>query len=74
MVSTHIEEEPPIYRCLFNSLSRVFKGTRMGGRMGTDRVKVKGLKILKLIHEENIMVVKGCIPGHKGSYIIVEGK
>lgn len=54
--------------------SRVFKGTRMGGRMGTDRIKVKGLKVLKLIHEENLMVVSGSIPGHKGSYIIVEGK
>jgi large subunit ribosomal protein L3 len=54
--------------------ARVFKGTRMGGRMGTDRVKVKGLKILKLIADENLMVVSGSIPGHKGSYIIVEGK
>ena len=54
--------------------SRVLKGTRMGGRMGTDRVKVKGLKIMKLIAEENLMVVTGSIPGHKGSYIIVEGK
>ena len=54
--------------------SRVLKGTRMAGRMGTDRVKVKGLKIMKLIAEENLMVVAGSIPGHKGSYIIVEGK
>ena len=54
--------------------SRVLKGQRMAGRMGTDRVKVKGLKIIKLIAEENLMVVKGSVPGHKGSYIIVEGK
>ena len=54
--------------------SRVFKGTRMGGRMGTDQIKIKGLKIVKMIAEENLMVVAGSIPGHKGSYIIVEGK
>jgi large subunit ribosomal protein L3 len=54
--------------------SRVLKGQRMAGRMGTDRVKVKGLKIIKLIAEENLMVVRGSVPGHKGSYIIVEGK
>lgn len=54
--------------------SRVFKGTRMAGRMGGERVKVKGLKVLKLIAEENLMVISGSIPGHKGSYIIVEGK
>lgn len=54
--------------------SRVLKGQRMAGRMGTDRVKVKGLKIIKLIAEENLMVVSGSVPGHKGSYIIVEGK
>ena len=54
--------------------SKVLKGQRMAGRMGNDRVKVKGLKIIKLIAEENLMVVKGRVPGHKGSYIIVEGK
>ncbi len=54
--------------------SRVLKGTRMAGRMGTDRVKVKGLNIIKLIAEENLMVVRGSIPGHKGAYVIVEGK
>jgi large subunit ribosomal protein L3 len=54
--------------------SKVLKGQRMAGRMGNDRVKVKGLKIIKLIAEENLMVVKGSVPGHKGSYIIVEGK
>ena len=54
--------------------SKVLKGQRLAGRMGNDRVKVKGLKIIKLIAEENLMVVKGRVPGHKGSYIIVEGK
>jgi large subunit ribosomal protein L3 len=54
--------------------SKVLKGQRMAGRMGNDRVNVKGLKIIKLIAEENLMVVKGSVPGHKGSYIIVEGK
>lgn len=52
--------------------SRVFKGMRMGGRMGTDRIKVQNLRILKVIPEKNLLVVSGSIPGHKGSYVIVE--
>jgi large subunit ribosomal protein L3 len=52
--------------------SRVFKGVRMAGRMGNDRVKVKNLKVLKLIPEENLMVVSGSIPGAKNSYVIIE--
>ena len=52
--------------------SRVFKGMRMAGRMGTDRVKVQNLRILKVIPEKNLLVVSGSIPGHKGSYVIVE--
>lgn len=52
--------------------SRVFKGTRMGGRMGNDRVKMINLQILKVIPEDNLIVVKGAVPGHKGCYVIVE--
>lgn len=52
--------------------SRVFKGMKMGGRTGTDRVKVQNLQILKVIPEKNLLVVSGSIPGHKGSYVIVE--
>lgn len=52
--------------------SKVLKGQKMGGRMGTDRVKVKGLEILKLMPEENIIIVSGCIPGHNNSTVIIE--
>ncbi|MEM7369238.1 MAG: 50S ribosomal protein L3 [Bacteroidota bacterium] len=52
--------------------SRVFKGMKMGGRMGTDRVKVQNLRILKVIPEKNLLVISGSIPGHKGSYVIIE--
>lgn len=52
--------------------SRVFKGMKMAGRMGTDRVKVKNLKVLKLIPEENLMIVSGSIPGAKNSFVIIE--
>jgi large subunit ribosomal protein L3 len=52
--------------------SRVFKGMRMAGRMGGDRVKNINLQIMKLIPEKNIVLVKGSVPGAKGSYIIIE--
>jgi len=52
--------------------SRVFKGMRMAGRMGGDRVKVQNLQILKVYPEQNLLVVSGSIPGAKGSYVILE--
>ena len=52
--------------------SRVFPGMRMAGHMGCDRVKVTNLAILKLIPENNLIVVKGSVPGAKGSYLILE--
>jgi large subunit ribosomal protein L3 len=52
--------------------SRVFKGKRLAGRMGGDRVKVLNLRILKVITESNLLLVKGSIPGAKGSYLIIE--
>ena len=52
--------------------SRVFKGMRMAGRMGGDRVKIQNLKILKVYTEQNLLVVSGSIPGAKGSYVIVD--
>lgn len=52
--------------------SKVFKGMRMAGRMGGKRIKTKNLKILKIIPEKNIILIKGAIPGHKGSYVIIE--
>ncbi len=52
--------------------SRVFKGMRMAGHMGGDRVKVFNLEVLKVIPEQNLVVVKGSVPGAKGSYLILE--
>ena len=52
--------------------SRVMKGLRMAGRMGGDRVKVINLQVLKIILEKNLILVKGAVPGHNGSYVIIE--
>jgi large subunit ribosomal protein L3 len=52
--------------------SRVIKGKRMPGRMGTDRVSVKGLQVIKRDPEKNILAVRGAVPGHNGSYIVVK--
>ncbi len=52
--------------------ARVFKGMRMAGRTGGNRVMVESLRVLKVIPENNLIIVKGSIPGAKGSYVIVE--
>ena len=52
--------------------SKVFKGIRMAGRMGGDRVKVQNLQVMKVYAEQNLLVVSGSIPGAKGSYVIVD--
>ena len=52
--------------------SRVFKGMRMAGRMGTDRVKIQNLRVIKIIPQNNLMIVNGSVPGARGSYIIIE--
>jgi len=52
--------------------SRVFKGMRMAGRMGGERVTVQNLRVLKVVPEKNLIVVKGCVPGHKNAYVIIE--
>lgn len=52
--------------------SRVLKGMRMGGHMGMEKVKMLNLEIVKLIPEQNILVIKGSVPGYNGSFIIVE--
>jgi len=44
----------------------------MAGRMGTDKVKVENLRVLKVVAEKNLLVVKGCVPGHKNSYVTIE--
>ena len=52
--------------------SRVFKGMRMAGRMGGDNVTVQNLRVLKVVGEKNLLVIKGCVPGHKNSYVIIQ--
>jgi large subunit ribosomal protein L3 len=52
--------------------SRVFKGTRMAGRMGGKRVKMINLQIVKVLADKNVILVKGAVPGTKGSYVIIE--
>ena len=52
--------------------ARVFKGMRMAGRMGPDTVKVQNLRVLKVVEDQNLLVVKGCVPGHKNAYINIE--
>jgi large subunit ribosomal protein L3 len=52
--------------------SRVFKGKKLPGRMGGERVKVLNLRVMKIIPENNLVVVKGSVPGAAGSYVILE--
>ena len=52
--------------------SRVFKGMRMAGRMGGDNVTVQNLKVLKVVADKNLLVIKGCVPGCKNSYVIIQ--
>jgi large subunit ribosomal protein L3 len=52
--------------------SRVFKGTRMGGRMGGDRVTVQNIEVVKVLAQEGYLLVKGSVPGPKGSYVLIK--
>ena len=52
--------------------SRVFKGMRMGGRMGSDRVKVQNLKVLRIVADKNLILVSGSVPGAKNGYVVLE--
>jgi large subunit ribosomal protein L3 len=52
--------------------SRVMKGMRMAGRMGNDRVKMKGLKVVKVFAEKNYILVSGSVPGHNGSFVLIQ--
>lgn len=51
--------------------ARVFKGMKMAGQMGNEKVKVQNLRVLKVVAEKNLLVVKGCVPGHKNAYVII---
>ena len=52
--------------------ARVFKGMRMAGHMGVDRVKVKNLKVMKVIADKNLILIKGAVPGPNGSMLLLE--
>jgi len=52
--------------------ARVFKGTRMAGRMGNNRVKVQNLQVLKVYADQNLLVISGSVPGAKNSYVLIE--
>ena len=52
--------------------ARVFKGTRMAGQTGGDRVTVQNLQVLKVMPEHNLLLIKGSVPGSKGSIVIIE--
>ncbi|MBN08897.1 MAG: 50S ribosomal protein L3 [Flavobacteriaceae bacterium] len=51
--------------------SRVFKGMKMAGQTGNERVNIQNLRVLKVVSEKNLLVVKGSVPGHKNAYLIV---
>lgn len=52
--------------------SRVLKGVRMGGRMGGNRKKIQNLQVVKVMADKNVILVKGSVPGAKGSYVLIE--
>lgn len=52
--------------------AKVMKGKRMAGRMGNDRVKVRKLKVVKIFAEQNLILIKGAVPGHINSFVIIE--
>ena len=52
--------------------SRVFKGMRMAGRMGGDRIKIKALTVVKIFPEQNYILVSGSVPGHNGSIVLIQ--
>jgi large subunit ribosomal protein L3 len=52
--------------------SRVFKGMRMAGRTGGNRKKIQNLQVVKIMAEKNVLLIKGSVPGAKGSYVIIE--
>ena len=52
--------------------ARVMKGMKMAGRMGSDRVKLKGLKVVKIFADKNYILVSGSVPGHNGSIVLIQ--
>lgn len=52
--------------------SRVFPGTRMGGHLGTQQVTIRNLEVIDVVAEDNVLVVKGAVPGPNGGYVLVK--
>jgi large subunit ribosomal protein L3 len=52
--------------------ARVMKGMKMGGRMGGGRVKMKGLKVVKIFPDKNYILISGSVPGHNGSIVLIQ--
>jgi large subunit ribosomal protein L3 len=52
--------------------ARVMKGMKMAGRMGNDRVKMKGLKVVKIFADKNYILISGSVPGHNGSIVLIQ--
>ncbi|MDC3077110.1 50S ribosomal protein L3 [Flavobacteriales bacterium] len=52
--------------------ARVFKGMRMAGQMGNEKVTVQNLKVIKIVSDKNLLLLKGCVPGHKNSIITIK--
>lgn len=52
--------------------AKVFKGMRMGGRTGGNRVKMQNLEVVKIFPDKNLILIKGAIPGHKGAFVVIE--
>ena len=52
--------------------AKVMKGMRMAGQMGNENVKVRKLKVLKVFPDQNLILIKGAVPGHKGAYVVIE--
>merc|ERR1712166_412842 len=52
--------------------AKVVKGMRMDGRMGGDRITVKNLEVVRIFEEKKLLLIKGAIPGHKGSIVVIE--
>lgn len=68
----HSEREPGSIGSVWPQ--RVLKGKRMAGRMGHERVTVKGLKIIKIDKENNILAIKGAVPGRRGTLLEIKSK
>ena len=68
----HDRQRAPGSRGASSWPSRVFKGIRTAGHMGAERVKLQNLQVVKVVPEQNILIIKGAIPGHNGSFVIVE--